>query len=365
MSENFSTLDKEIVRDDPKATPAAPPGRPKKKVSRGFLVIGALVVLVICLALYFINHGYESTDDAFIEAHVMQISPKISEKVFRVWVKDNQEVKKGDLLVELDAGDNLAIYHQAQANLASSEAKLVQAKAQLASNLATLAQNRASTDESKAAADNAAAEMQRSQGLKKTGVISQRDFDTAQMQALSTKAAVNSAWQKASASESDVSVAEAQVKSEEAQVEQAKALLDTATLRLSYTKLYAPEDGRVTRKNVEVGNYVQSGSALMAVVSHEVWVVANYKETQLNHMRPGQPVKIRVDAYPELRLEGKVDSIQAGTGARFSLLPAENATGNFVKVVQRDPVKILITNMPKNAPLLAPGMSVVPTVNVR
>ncbi len=347
MSENFSTLER------------------GKSKTRPFIIGGGVFLLIAAIALYLINRGYESTDDAFLEAHVMQVSPKIAEKVAAVLVTDNQEVKKGQLLVELDPGDNMAIFRQAQANLASSEAKLVQAKAQLASAQATLAQNRASTDEAKANADNAASEMTRSQGLKQTGVISQRDFDNAQAQALSTRAAFAGAQQKVSASDSDVNVAIAQVKSQEAQVEQAKALLDTATLRLSYTKIYAPDDGRVTRKNVEVGNYVQSGSALMAIVSPEVWVVANFKETQLRDMRPGQPVKIRVDAYPHLRLEGKVDSIQAGTGARFSLLPAENATGNFVKVVQRTPVKIVLTNIPENAPLLAAGMSVIPTVNVR
>ena len=145
---------------------------------------------------------------------------------------------------------------------------------------------------------------------------------------------------------------------------QAQAILDSARLRLSYTKIYAPTDGRVTRKNVEPGSSVQTGATLLAIVPSDTWVVANFKETQLDDMRPGQPVDIHVDAYPSLDLHGRVESIQSGTGSRFSLLPSENATGNFVKVVQRVPVKIFITDLPKDAPELTPGMSVVPTVHV-
>ena len=181
---------------------------------------------------------------------------------------------------------------------------------------------------------------------------------------LSTKAALASRQQKEIAAESGVQVAVAAEASAEAMVELSRALLDTTRLRLDNTKIFAPGAGRITRKNVETGNFVQPGNALMAVVEPEVWVVANFKETQLARVHPGQPVDVRVDSCPNFLWKGKVESIQAGTGSRFSLLPPENATGNFVKVVQRVPVKIRI-DQPEGAPLLAPGMSVSPSVRVR
>lgn len=324
----------------------------------------AVVAVIVATGVYLSHRGKESTDDAFIESHVVTISPQISERVDRVLVSDNQLVKKGDLLVELDPLNEQVIYETARANLASSEAKLAQARAQLAAAESDLAQSRADIQQARANADNAAKEFVRSTELRTSGAIAQREFDNAQMQALSTQAAHASKQQSALSSESTVKVRAAEVNAALASVDQARALLDAAKLRLSYTKIRAPESGRVTRKSVEPGSYVQTGNALLAIVPAEIWVVANFKETQLDHMRPGQPVDIRVDAYPSLKFEGRVDSIQSGTGSRFSLLPAENATGNFVKVVQRVPVKIIFANMPKDAPPLAPGMSVVPTVHV-
>lgn len=320
----------------------------------------SLVALVI-----FLNRGHESTDDAFVEGHIMQVSPQVAGSILKVHVDDNQRVKAGDLLVELDPRENQAIYDQAKANADSAVAKLGQAEAQLASSQAALQEAQSDIEESRANAENAAKELTRGQELRERGVTSEQDLDRVQAAARSSKAALDSKIKKALGNESDVKVNAAAVESAKAQVELANAMFDTAKLRLSYTRIYAPEDGRVTRKNVEPGNYVQTGAALMAIVPDEVWIVANYKETQLHHMRPGQPVDIHVDAYPSLKVHGKVDSIQAGTGARFSLLPSENATGNYVKVVQRVPVKIAIADWPQDGPLLAPGMSVVPSVNVR
>jgi membrane fusion protein (multidrug efflux system) len=162
-----------------------------------------------------------------------------------------------------------------------------------------------------------------------------------------------------------VAVSEAQAQSAGASIEQLQAAVAQAELELSYTKIYAPDTGRVTHKSVEPGALVQSGQPLMAIVPGDVWVTANFKENQIGRMQPGQPVVIRVDAYPGTQFKGRVDSIQAGTGARFSLLPAENATGNFVKVVQRVPVKIVFDEPPDPQHMLSPGMSVVPEVRVR
>ncbi|MDR1727533.1 MAG: HlyD family secretion protein [Acidobacteriota bacterium] len=172
-------------------------------------------------------------------------------------------------------------------------------------------------------------------------------------------------FQEAQTAPQQVQVRQADLHSASAQKEQTAAALQLAELNLSYTKIYAPESGYITKKSVEPGNFVQPGQVLMALVSDRLWVVANFKETQLRHMRPGQPVAIRVDAYPQLDLRGRVDSIQSGSGARFSLLPPENATGNYVKVVQRVPVKIVLDAPPPEQYRIGPGMSVVPEVKVK
>jgi membrane fusion protein, multidrug efflux system len=171
--------------------------------------------------------------------------------------------------------------------------------------------------------------------------------------------------QEARAGAKQVRIRESEVKSVNAQIDQLGSMNQSSELNLSFTRVYAPEDGTVTRKSVEPGNFVQVGQALMAIVTDNLWVVANYKETQLTHMKPGQPVDITIDAYPQCKLKGKVDSIQTGTGARFSLLPAENATGNYVKVIQRMPVKIIFSEQPPPDIRLGPGMSVEPRVRVR
>ena len=321
-------------------------------VGRAAIGLALLVALGFGVRHFLKTRKLESTDDAFIESHVMQVSPKISEKVLRVLVEDNQVVERGALLVELDPRDTQALVNQAKANLDSSLAKVAEAKAQLAAVRAGQAQAVADVNESRALADNAGKESVRSKTLRKSGAIAQREFDQMMASELSTKAALASKEQKALAAESSIQVSVAAVASAEAMVEQARALLDTTRIRMDNTKIFAPGDGRITRKNVEVGNFVQPGNALMAIVSPDVWVVANFKETQLARVHPG------------LSLKGKIDSIQDGTGSRFSLLPPENATGNYVKVVQRIPVKILI-DLPAGSPLLEPGMSVTPFVQVR
>jgi len=342
---------------------AAPAGGKKPAPVRKGLLLGlAGALVVIGVGVYLEHRGKESTDDAFIEAHVVSVSPQISERVASVLVNDNQLVSKGDKLVELASLDEQVVYESAVANLASSQAKYAQAQAQLATAQANAAQAKADVQEAKANADNAARDLQRDTELRQSGAIAQREYDNARAAALSNKAQLDSKQQNALAVESSVNVSTAELKAAEASIAQAKTVLAAAQLRLSYTTIYAPVSGRVTRKNVEPGSYVQAGNPLLAIVPPKVWVIANFKETQLDLMRPGQHVDIRVDAYPSLHLKGVVDSIQSGTGSRFSLLPAENATGNYVKVVQRVPVKIDFQDLPKNVPELAAGMSVTPTV---
>jgi membrane fusion protein (multidrug efflux system) len=307
---------------------------------------------------------YESTDDAFIQGHIIQISPKVSAQVMRVLIDDNMEVKKGDLLIELDSHDFEVALEQAQTNEAAARGRLQQAQAQLAVSKANVAQAQAQVVVAQANAVNAQADLQRYQNVT-ANAVSRQQVDSAIAAARTAKANVDAAREQVSANQAQVAVATSQVTTDAAEVQQAQAQVRQAQLNLSYTKIYAPEDGRVTQKNVEPGNYVQTGQALFAIVQHDVWVVANFKETQLTDMRPGQPAEIEVDTYPHHPFKARVESLQMGTGAAFSLLPPENATGNYVKVVQRVPVKIVFDEPPESVHLLAPGMSVVPEVKVR
>jgi membrane fusion protein (multidrug efflux system) len=254
-----------------------------------------LVALIWGIAILIHSYYYESTDDAFIEGHVVTISTKLSNTVRDVLIDDNYDVKQGDLLVQIDPRDYEVALHSAQA-----------------------------------AYDKAKSDYDRDTALAGSKAISVQDLDA-------TRAACD----------------------------EAAAQLDQAKLNLEYTHITAPVSGRITRKNVEPGDYVETGQTLFSIVPHEIWVVANFKETQLAHMLPGQPVVIRIDAFPGRVFHGHVDSLQSGTGARFSLLPAENATGNYVKVVQRLPVKIIFDEPLDVQALFAPGLSVVPEVKVR
>ncbi len=272
------------------------------------LLITGCAVAAVHYYLHTVSH--ESTDDAFLDGSIVAVSPRVSGHVAKVHVSDNQKVAAGDLLLELDARD--------------FQARLDAAKAQAAF--------------AKAALDHAV---------------------TAERMAAARLTSARSAPALMAKSSS-------QAEESKADVEKSRAEVAQAELNLSYTRILAPIDGYVTKKSVDPGAYVQQGQSLMAIVSTRVWVTANFKETQLTHLRPGQPVTISVDTYPEAVFHGHVDSIQRGTGSRFSLLPPENATGNFVKVVQRIPVKIVFDRHEELAEyLLVPGMSVVPEVDIK
>jgi membrane fusion protein (multidrug efflux system) len=256
-------------------------------------------------------------------------------------------------------------------NLGSAQAGLALVKARLETADAGQRQERAAADSSRATAERAQSDLKRYELLQQTGVVSPGEFDRVRAEAESAKANLAAADQKAEVATSQVAEARAQVSLAVTMVEaaltrtkQARTDQAAADLDLSYTKMTAPDDGRVTRKAVEVGNYVQVGQSLLALVPANVWIVANFKETQLTDMRTNQPVEIHIDAYPAKNWRGHVDSIMAGSGASFSLLPPENAVGNFVKIVQRVPVKILFDEPLDPAMSLGPGMSVIPAVRV-
>ncbi len=343
--------------------------RPGKKP---LIILAIVVVVMIVVGFYFwfTSRNIETTDDAFTESDAVTIAPKASGYVTRLLVTDNQRVKKGDLLVVIDPQDNQAQRDQAQAQLGLAVAQLHQAQAQLAlSRVQYPAQkDQALAQQAKAEANflNAQEDYKRQRGVDPRAT-SQRNIDAASAQLRSAKAELESAKAQvevASQIQLQIRQQETNVEARQQQVEQAKAQLNTANLNLSYTEVRAPYDGFVTKRNVQVGTLVQAGTSLFSLVSPNVWVTANFKESQLERMNPGDKVSISVDAWPDMKLEGHVESIQMGSGSRFSTFPSENATGNYVKIVQRVPVKIVIDKgLDPNKPLPL-GLSVEPEVTV-
>lgn len=369
---------------------------------------------------------YESTDDAFIDGHYTMVSPRVSGHILSVFTGDNQWVSAGDLLVELDPADyrvrlssaeaelkaaQAAVHTQnlnvdltrtatnaemekATASLDAAAAAVESAKAQLERSRAALALARAEAGVARAKYQRDQTDLARYEKMSKTEIVtrqglehmtaeekmskaslvaSERKIDTQNSQIAEAEASLKAAKSRLRQAEADLDLArsaptrveqsQAQAAKAAAELEKARAALEQARLNLSYTKIHAPADGFVTRQKARKGTLVQAGESLLALVPKDVWVTANFKETQLAGIRPGQPVKIWVDTYPDVPLTGRVDSIQRGTGSVFSLLPPENATGNFVKVVQRIPVKILLDSRDALQDLtLTPGMSVVARV---
>jgi membrane fusion protein (multidrug efflux system) len=334
---------------------------------RRFVVLAVLALAAASAAYYYIRYiaPYETTDDAFIASYVTYVSPRISGPVVKLLATDNQRVKAGDVLLEIDPRDYQALVDQAAADLAVADSHLRQAGALVIVDQAKADQQNAAVLAAQAIAARADADRLRYESVE-SNAVSRSQLDLAKTQASSTAADVEVARNQAKAAVAQVELDRANVETSRAQVQQARTRLEQAQLQLSYTTIAAPRNGRVTRRSVEEGAYVQTGQALLALVPDDVWVVANFKETQLERMRPGQAVLIRVDAYPHHQFHGKVDSIQAGSGAQFSLLPPENAVGNYVKVVQRVPVKITFDQPVDLSQFnLAPGLSVQPRVSVQ
>jgi membrane fusion protein (multidrug efflux system) len=335
----------------------------------GIIVVGLLVVTGI--VYWFETRNEESTDDAYTDGRAINIAAQVSGEVISLDVNDNQFVKKGQVLIHIDPRQYLHDRNQAEGSLATAKAQyegqqlgaeiarknfpaqLEQAKAQLATAQANLTKAQADYDRQKSLSKAATSQQEVDAA---TAALKQ-----AQAQVMLAEAQV----EQNSPVPQRIGETDSQVGQLKGEVEQAQAKLDQANLNLSWTEVRAPQDGWITKRNVEVGNYITPGQQIFSIVSPEVWVTANFKEGQLAYMRPGQKVRIGVDAYPLLDLRGHVDSIQLGSGSKFTAFPPENATGNFVKVVQRVPVKIVIdSGLDPNSPLPL-GISVEPTVTVK
>ena len=350
--------------------PGEAPASPRRWRLRPFLLlIGAAVVIgAIILGVSWWQNAshFESTDDAFIDTHIVRVAPQIAGRIVRVDVNDNQLVQPGQLLVEIDAGNAMTQLQQATAQQGQAEAQLQQAQTQI----------RVAQDNYEQALDNAAAMAAQAQTAQTDAnryrelqrinpeAVAQQQLDQAEAQARNLADQRDAAQRQAQAQGSQRTAVAAQAKAAEAAVNALKAQVAQARITVGYERIVAPVAGHIAQRNAAPGNFVTTGQQMMAIVPVEMWVTANFKETQLAYMRPDQPVSLRVDACPNSNIRGHVDSIQRGAGQAFGILPPENATGNFVKVVQRVPVKIDLDSVPRDCPL-GPGMSVEPTVRVR
>ena len=324
-----------------------------KKLTKKRVIIPigtALFFVFLGLYMFLISLKYQSTDDAFVEGRLISIAPKISGQVVALYVDDNDFVKKGDLLLEIDSRDY-------QNKVDELENALKEAKSQKNVSSNDIDQREADLAQTIKNLDFAQRDYERYAKLQKEGLCTKQEYDraeTAYKDALEKQKAMNAVLQSAMSKDE---AANAHIGKIQAQLAQAK-------LNLSYTKIYAPQDGNVSSRSVEQGNYVNVAQPLMAIVSPEMWIVANYKETQLTYMKKEQDVTIKIDTYPRKRFKGKIDSIQLASGAKASLFPPENAVGSYIKVVQRIPVKIVFTE-DISGYAIAPGMSVIPKVKIR
>jgi len=322
--------------------------------------------------------SHEGTDDAFLAADMVSIAPKVSGQVAKVFVNDNQTVKAGDPLVEIDPRDfDTAVAQKkaaqvaanANTNVIASSFQMLEVGVITAG--ATAEQSKAQADADQARAEKAASDLKRAEDLIQRKIISPQEYDTAKSAADAATNTLRASLAKFESDKSKIEEAKAELEAgrsafarAQAQAHQASVDVDLANLSASYTRIVAPVDGRVTRKAVEQGDYIQVGQKLMAIVPTNIWVIANFKETQLKKIRTNQPVEISVDSVDGKTFAGRVQSIQAGSGAAFSLLPPENAVGNYVKVVQRVPVKIVFDNPVEAEHVLGPGMSAEPSVEI-
>ena len=322
------------------------------------------ILLLVGIVVWWVSaSGYVSTDDAFIDARTVTISSQINAQVVDVPVTDNQSVKAGTVLVTLDKSDYQVQVDQGKAQVDQAQANIANIDAQIGAQQARIDQANKQVVQAQAALTFGQQQNERYGGLVKSGSVTVEQAQQYKSNFLQAQASFDAAQANAAATAKQLAVLASQKLQAQAQLEQMRATLEQAEINLSRTEITAPADGYVTSLTAAKGNYAAAGQALMMFVPRDVWVTANFKETELKSVRPGAPVSIEVDAYPNRQFEGHVASVQAGSGTAFSLLPAENATGNYVKIVQRVPVKIVFDEQPDV--LLGPGMSVVPTVKVQ
>ena len=352
MDEN-TKKDKSLLEEKAKNILNQRRKRKLKQYTKKRIIVPVVITIILVFAgLFSFIHSlsYQSTDDAFIEGRFIQVAPRVSGQVIELKVDDNDYVKKGDLLLKIDPADFQNKVKELEGALKEAEANRNAVTSDIDKSGADLANANKNLDFAKK-------DFIRYSKLKQKSLCTKQQYDmaeTAYKEALEKQKAML-AMLKSTKSKKDAS---------SSNIEKIKAQLAQAKLDLSYTEIYAPQDGYVSARSVEMGNFVNKSQPLLAIVSPKIWIVANFKETQLTNMRKGQDVTIKIDTYPRKRFKGKVDSIQLASGAKASLFPPENAVGSYIKVVQRIPVKIVFSE-DITGYTIAPGMSVVPTVKIK
>ena len=370
-----SSLQESPVAKGPASPVEVEEGRPlpTEQPRNGFLhrrpvvsAIGAILLASVLGGGYlYLDYAerFQSTDDAFIAARQFSLAPKVSGYLTAVPVTDNEHVAAGDVIARIDDRDYRIALEQAEAQVAAAQASIENIDAQLNVQQAQISANQAQVDQAQAALVFAQQQAARYEHLEQTGYGTVQNAQQYTSQLRQQQAALQSAQATLRLAQRQVEALKAQHNSAVANLAQANAQRDQAKLNLSYTTVTAAQPGRVVNLGAAVGQFAQPGTSLTMFVPDEIWVTANFKESQLDRMRRGDPVTLEIDAYPERTIRGHVDSVQPGSGTAFSLLPAENATGNYVKIVQRVPVKLIMDNPPTDV-ALGPGMSVVPTVRI-
>ncbi len=354
------------------APPAAPAAAGKTPPNKRVLAVVALIAIAASVAggrMWYRSHNFVETENAYIAGHVHPVSSRIAGIVTRVLVDDNQHVKAGDVIAELDPADQHVRVEQIEAQIASARQQVIQADAQVEQVRAQALAAQAQVGQAQALALRARQDADRFGQLytKQMKAVSKAEVDAANAARSAAAADVNARRDNASAAKAQINAASSARDVLKAQIKVLQAQLKDAKQQVSYSRVLAPVDGRVGRRSVEVGARIQPGQQLVAVVEDKVWVNANFKETQLAGLTPGQAVELHIDALPNEHLVGRVDSFSPASGNQFALLPADNATGNFTKIVQRVPVKITLapSDVQRLTGRLVPGMSVVAEIDLR
>ncbi len=334
----------------------------KKRVIVPVITAAAFLVLGIVSIIY--SFYYQSTDDAFVEGRLISVAPKASGHIINLYVNDNDEVKKGQLIAQIDPKDYEAKVKELEAALSEARANADVSASDVDKSESLLSEANENIDSAKSKLEFAKKDYDRYKSLNKDGICTKQEYDASKTHLDVAQSSYNESIEKKRGMDSALQSAIAKSEAALSNIEKLEAQLETAKLNLSYTNIYAPQDGTISSRNIEEGNYVSIGQPILTVVSPEVWIVANFKETQVGKMKKGQSVVVKIDTYGGKKFNAKVDSIQRASGAKASLFPPENAVGSYIKIVQRIPVKITFTEDYSNYNIV-PGMSVIPKVKIK
>jgi membrane fusion protein, multidrug efflux system len=341
--------------------------KPKRKFNPAIIIIGVIAATALFIGVRSWIHGrhYESTDNASIEATNLPLLARVAGYVDSLAIKDYGEVKAGQLLLVIDDREYKIALQQAEADQQSATADLENARAGFVNAQKSLSLSKSNLEVQQVRLTKSQDDLKRDQALFADGSITTKQLDDSKSNQLINQKQYNSSQDQVGSALAQINTANAQIQKAQAQIETRKALVEQAKLRLSFTKIYAPASGKIGRRAIDKGQYVQPGQTLFTIINSEnFWVIANFKETQLEKMKEGQEATITLDGYPDVEIKGKVSSMSEATGAKFALLPPDNSTGNFVKITQRIPVRIDIENLGEYKSILRSGLSLEAEVKV-